>query len=406
MDDPTAGIHSPPLSPGISPVHLSDAMEELVRFTLSSSVAGDEDFSDLGFSRDYCSRLLQDDPVMVYPHLNDVGSGNRGVPMYPLYKHLARVIQRCIDSKGFLSQSADIGGDIPVEESIKMKEDEWTKVILDKGLELHNMYNTVDFELHVQEPFFSQLRAGLKKVEGRCAVGNYNQIVPGSFLLFNKCLLLKVEQVTRYTSFSQMLQAENLTKVLPGVVTIEEGVQIYRNFYAEEKERSNGILAISVSRPASQPYICMKELLAGLSYDGTSSLLGMSQTGGTVPDGLPPPRSILLSSSVKPHRSNVKGCSLTDAARALAKHVNRSSHGWWGDFRGSDSNKNQLALDVINHLLADCCWMNVHLIQPYECVFEIRVHEGYGARWSKDGFKFIGFLEPYSKEGFSKGWKH
>jgi hypothetical protein len=94
--------------------------------------------------------------------------------------------------------------------------------------------------------------------------------------------------------------------------------------------------------------------------------------------------------------------------------------------------------------------MNIHLIQPYGLVFEIRVHEGYGARWTHDGSKvgifslqyckgsystyqtsevvsqlsslvaisslnsflwvvfmqFIGFLEPYMAEGFSKGWKH
>jgi len=31
--------------------------------------------------------------------------------------------------------------------------------------------------------------------------------------------------------------------------------------------------------------------------------------------------------------------------------------------------------------------MNVHLTQPYGPVFEIRVHEGYGARWSQDGAK-------------------
>lgn len=50
--------------------------------------------------------------------------------------------------------------------------------------------------------------------------------------------------------------------------------------------------------------------------------------------------------------------------------------------------------------------MNVHLTQPYGPVFEIRVHEGYGARWSQDGSKFIGFLEPYTPEGYAKGWKH
>ncbi|KAL0547396.1 hypothetical protein IC582_017330 [Cucumis melo] len=41
--------------------------------------------------------------------------------------------------------------------------------------ELVNVLKTVNFELHVQEPFFTQLKDGLKRVEGRCAAGNYNR---------------------------------------------------------------------------------------------------------------------------------------------------------------------------------------------------------------------------------------
>lgn len=50
-----------------------------------------------------------------------------------------------------------------------------------------------------------------------------------------------------------------------------------------------------------------------------------------------------------------------------------------------DSDKNKLAMDVIRHLIADCGWLNVHIVPPHGVVFEIRVADGYGARWSKDG---------------------
>jgi len=52
-----------------------------------------------------------------------------------------------------------------------------------------------------------------------------------------------------------------------------------------------------------------------------------------------------------------------------------------------DSTKNHLALEVITRIILHCCWMNVHIVQPHDAVFEIRVAEGYGARWSKDGTK-------------------
>lgn len=48
----------------------------------------------------------------------------------------------------------------------------------------------------------------------------------------------------------------------------------------------------------------------------------------------------------------------------------------------------------------------MHIVPPHGVVFEIRDANGYGARWSKDGSKFIGFLEPYMEDGHSKGWRH
>ncbi|KAL6660696.1 hypothetical protein ACP70R_001731 [Stipagrostis hirtigluma subsp. patula] len=409
---------SPP-SPGVGGVPLASALGDLLRLVLAShadaAAAPDPAFP---LSPSYCSRLLED---------------------ADLFGRLAAGIERCVEEGRMPGPPAGDGAvGIPVAgevEGSEEREREWETLLLEKGAELKLMYEAVEFELHVQEPFFTQLRAGAKKVEGRLATGNYNRIAHGSLLLFNKCLLLNVEAVRKYSSFSEMLQAEIISNVLPGISSIEEGVKVYRKFYTEEKEKTYGVLAISVLKPPAQPYITMADILAGLGYDGLGRLLGMAKTEGTVPDGLPPPRSALISSCMKLHQPHVKGCSLTDAARALAKHVHRSTKEWWGSFNGSgkamvqldthpvggchygllgsllcylssDSNKNQLAYEAIDCLLRDYCWMNVHLTQPHGPVFEIRVRDGYGARWSQDGSKFIGFLEPYTPEGFSKGWKH
>ncbi|XP_061947366.1 uncharacterized protein LOC133670769 isoform X2 [Populus nigra] len=97
------------------------------------------------------------------------------------------------------------------------------------------------------------------------------------------------------------LQAESLEKVLPGVKTVEEGVKIYRKFYAEEKEVSNGVLAICVSKVAAQPCLSLASILFGLSYGGVQSQLG---TDGTVSNALPLPRSTLLSSFIFPYNPN------------------------------------------------------------------------------------------------------
>ncbi|XP_059654769.1 uncharacterized protein LOC132301528 isoform X3 [Cornus florida] len=365
--------HEEPSSPGLSPVQLKECIEEVLNFTLASLIDETLGF-DIGLSKEYCSNLLKNDPAN--PNCNHTDFSG-GVSQYPLRKPLASALYQSISSGTLIHEDS----------SMKQKEEKWNQLVLAKGSELVNMLKTIDFEFHVQEPFFSQLKDGLKTTEGRCAVGDYNKIGSGALLLFNKCFVLQVQDVIRYASFSEMLEAESLAKVLPGVKTTEEGVQIYRKFYTEEKERSNGVLAIRVTKPAAQLYIPLASILLGLSYEGVQRLLGLTRTAGTIPEALPPPRSTLLLSFLLPHNPEVKGSILTDGARALAKHINRSSDGYWGSFNGSDSDKNRLAVDVITRLIDHCCWQNMHIVPPHGVVFEIRIADGYGARWSEDGTK-------------------
>ncbi|PIN00881.1 hypothetical protein CDL12_26617 [Handroanthus impetiginosus] len=288
-----------PSSLGLSPVQLKDRMEELLKFTLLSSIHGK---LQTGLSNEYCANLLRDDPSNPLPANNEV---SEGVPSYPLYKRLASTLYQSINSGALPTAYKEL---IPMHEdqSLKKKEEEWNKLIVERGCALLSMLKEVDFELHVQEPFFSQLIEGLKTVEGRCAAGDYRRIQSGHLLLFNKCLTLLVQDIRRYASFCEMLEAESLAKVLPGVTSIEEGVQVYRNFYSEEKERSNGVLAICVKMPTSPLHVIMASILSGLSYGGVQKLLGFIETMGTNPELLPPPTSTLLSTFLAPHNPDVR----------------------------------------------------------------------------------------------------
>ncbi|PON63559.1 ASCH domain containing protein [Parasponia andersonii] len=218
-------------------VELRNCMEELLKFTLESN-------TDLGFSPD----------LLLPSHSQTTGAE----APYPLYKRLASVLCECIESGGLCGTYDELA----LCNSEKKIKEEWNELMLDKGLELVNILKTVDFELHVQEPFFTQLRDGIKTIEGRCAVGDYNRIGSGSLILFNKCLLLEVQEVRWYASFYEMLKAESLVKVLPGVKAIEEGVQVYRKFYSEEKENYNGVLAICVRKPTSHLYVPLAQILS------------------------------------------------------------------------------------------------------------------------------------------------
>ncbi|XP_043817715.1 uncharacterized protein LOC110626867 isoform X2 [Manihot esculenta] len=317
---------------------LKECIEELVEFTLNSHINETLEF-DIGLSKDFCSNLLRDDPDDSVSLPDTVTAGSfEGVPRYPLFKRLASGLYQCIISGTFCKTYGEIQF-IQEDVSLKQKQDEWNKLILEKGSELINMFEATFYELHAQEPFFSLLKDGLKTIEGRCAGAKYSRIGPGALVLLNKTVVLEVKDVHRYASFLKMLETEDLSQVLPGIKTVQEGVKIYRKFYTEEKEMSNGVLAICVSKSSPQPYLHLASILLGLSYGGVQSLLGLAHTAGTVSDALPPPSSTLLSSFTLPYRPDVNGSALTHGARALAKHAERSSNKYWGIISGSATNQ-------------------------------------------------------------------
>ncbi|KAL7145524.1 hypothetical protein ABFS83_07G090100 [Erythranthe nasuta] len=291
----------PPSSPpGVSPIKLKECIEELLKFTLLSSVQGK---IQSGLSDEYCDGLLRDDPSNPLPITNETC---KGVPSYPLYKRVASSLYESIHSGAALFTARKELIPAHEDQCLNKNDEEWNNLIMEKGSALLSVLNEVDFELHVQEPFFSQLDDGLKTVEGRCATGDYKRIQSGHLLLFNKCLILEVQDVRYYASFHEMLEMESLAKVLPGVPSIEEGVLIYRNFYSEEKEKSNGVIAICVTKPTSQLYVIMASILSGLSCGGVQKLLGFVETIGTNPELLPPTTSTLLSTFLATHNPHVR----------------------------------------------------------------------------------------------------
>ena len=145
------------------------------------------------------------------------------------------------------------------------------------------------------------------------------------------------------------------------------------------------------------------EILENLRLRGILDLLGMKQTVGSV-DMFPPPLSMLLESFKRKHKPNAE---LSCGARALSKHCHRDSTSqWWGTSTGSESNKNEHANQVLEKILSDAVWINIHLLPHDVKVLEVRNELGYGARWSCDGTTFRGFLEPQMNDGHSIGWRH
>ncbi|XP_065826930.1 uncharacterized protein [Oscarella lobularis] len=146
------------------------------------------------------------------------------------------------------------------------------------------------------------------------------------------------------------------------------------------------------------------KLIKDLDIRGILDILGFRQTLGSVSTMLPS-REKLLSAFQNMHSEKA---TLSVGARALAKHCHRDqTSAWWGVSKGKEAAKNEHALRVVSKILDNAAWMNMHVVPAHDtAVLEIRVKEGYGARWTADGGVFRGFLEPQMKDGHSVNWRH
>jgi hypothetical protein len=120
---------------------------------------------------------------------------------------------------------------------------------------------------------------------------------------------------------------------------------------------------------------------------------------------------------------------LTVGARALSKHLGRDgTHFFWGrQLHGSEESKNAQAAQLLEQrILPAVCWRNVYMLPHNVVTFEVRVSEGYGARWVYNNSAasqttksdsaspmdrhvsvlFRGFLEPHDPNGHECGWQH
>ena len=137
------------------------------------------------------------------------------------------------------------------------------------------------------------------------------------------------------------------------------------------------------------------ELLGYMEYWGLVTMLGLRTTTGSM-NVIWPTKSKLQESFMELNNKNQgqqQRSYLTVGARALQKHAHRSSEGFWGDGQGTETKWNDDAKRIINKIIEECEWINVHTLPHSEYVVEIRIRQGYGIRWTSGGV-FWGFLEP------------
>lgn len=104
---------------------------------------------------------------------------------------------------------------------------------------------------HLSEPWFTLIKLGLKTCEGRLNKGDFEKMNPDDSILFEnndyglkRSFLCKITSIHNYESFREYLSNETLEKCLPGIDTIEDGVEVYHQYYNPSAEAEHKIKAI------------------------------------------------------------------------------------------------------------------------------------------------------------------
>jgi len=105
------------------------------------------------------------------------------------------------------------------------------------------------YNIHCDDPWFTFIREGVKPVEGRKKTHTYKKIKAGDQINFSngkESFLANVTEVREYDSLEQYFKDVSLEKALPGVTSLEEGLNIYYQWSTEEKIKQYGFLGIFI----------------------------------------------------------------------------------------------------------------------------------------------------------------
>lgn len=110
----------------------------------------------------------------------------------------------------------------------------------------HNMTKHIHY-FNVEKKWADLIMNGLKTKEGRLNKEKFQNLKVGDLICWNNNFHSKIKALRTYPNFYLFLKEENLETCLPGVLSLDEGVEcVYYKYYSKEDENKYGVLCIEV----------------------------------------------------------------------------------------------------------------------------------------------------------------
>lgn len=107
--------------------------------------------------------------------------------------------------------------------------------------------NTPSKTLWIKKEFLEYILKGRKKVEIRVGYKNIQELKTGMTLLLNGEQRVRIKNIRRYQSFTDMLKEEDVNLIGPDT-SKEEVLKVLRSIYPSSKEKL-GVFAIEIELP-------------------------------------------------------------------------------------------------------------------------------------------------------------
>lgn len=115
---------------------------------------------------------------------------------------------------------------------------------------VNEKYEVMVLRVHCQEPWFSKIKSGVKRIEGRKYSPKYSGLKTGELLEFycnTQNFIAEVIEVKSYKTLEEYLKTEGYQYALPGVNSFQEAVEVYLQYNSrEELNKADGFLAIHI----------------------------------------------------------------------------------------------------------------------------------------------------------------
>ncbi|WP_289661952.1 hypothetical protein [Flavobacterium panacagri] len=167
------------------------------------------------------------------------------------------------------------------------------------------------------------------------------------------------------------------------IVSLQDAVSCFKDVLENLENNSEGLKQSLIQTLEKTP------------FEVTLLILGQRLTSASKRDetGIPPESKVLLESCFEPFNKEI-----SIASRAWEKHVGRKKDSIFGEIKGNAIEKKEKVEKLIHYIINHKTWWNIFYHYKHGLVYEIRVQNGQGLRWSADGKQFIGFLEDFLEE--------